>query len=237
VSTVSDKPISDKPGVSPSDLELAAGYVFQDRELFALALTHASTQKKGGDNERLEFLGDRVLGLVVADMVYQAFPGEDEGHLARRHTGLVQRAAIAAAAGALGLSPHIRLSTGEAKTGGLQKDTILADTLEALIGAIWLDGGLPPARDFIEKFWRGMLHTQGDPPMDAKTALQEWAQGRGLPVPEYRTLSRGGPEHAPVFEVEVVIPGLPLVRAAASSKRAAEKNAAQKMLETIGDMP
>jgi ribonuclease-3 len=216
------------------DLETAAGYVFRDRDLLVLALTHASTQKKGGDNERLEFLGDRVLGLVVADMLYKAFPGEDEGHLARRHTGLVQKAAIARAAEELKLGPHIRLSSGEARTGGLKKDTILADTLEALIGAIWLDGGFGPAHAFIERFWAGMLRTEdGMPPQDPKTALQEWAQGRGLPVPEYMQVSRTGPEHAPVFEVEVTVQGLPSIRASSTSKRAAEKVAAEKMLICI----
>lgn len=217
-----------------SDLEAAAGYAFTDAALLAMALTHASTQKKTGDNERLEFLGDRVLGLVVADMLYKAYPHEPEGLLARRHTALVQRAAIVRAAAALNLAPYIRLSSGEVKAGGLKKDTILADTLEALIGAIWLDGGLDPARAFVEKFWRGMLHLQDEPPQDPKTALQEWAQARGLPIPEYKVVSRSGPEHAPVFEVEVAVAGLDPVRAAAHSKRAAEKDAAQAMFKKIG---
>lgn len=214
-----------------SDLEERIGHAFRDRGLLDRALTHASAQKKDGDNERLEFLGDRVLGLVVAQMLYEAYPGENEGQLALRHTGLVQKAALARVAEDLALGPHLRLSSGEVKAGGGRKDTILADAVEALIGAVHLDGGFAAAEGFVRRCWGGMLDGAGAPPQDPKTALQEWAQARGLGLPQYKVLSRTGPEHAPVFEVEVAVPTLGEARAAASSKRAAEKEAARMMLE------
>lgn len=216
-----------------SELEKNAGYIFQDRRLLDKALTHSSLQNKDYDNERLEFLGDRVLGLVVADMLFKAFPQEDEGHLARRHAALVQKAAIVQVAEAVALAPHIRLSSGELKAGGLRKDTILADALEALIGAIYLDGGFLAAETFVQRFWQVMLALYDEPPQDPKTALQEWAQARGLSIPAYRIVLKSGAEHTPLFEIEVSVETVGVIVATASSKRTAEKEAALKMLQII----
>jgi ribonuclease-3 len=218
-----------------SDLERGLGHVFRDKDLLVRALTHASAQKKGGDNERLEFLGDRVLGLAVAGMLYAAFPGEDEGHLARRHTALVQKSALARVAERLSLGLYIRLSSGEARAGGVRKDTILSDTIEAVLGAIHLDAGYAAAEAIVRTFWEPLLNAYAIPPQDPKTALQEWAQAHGLPIPEYRAVSKSGPEHAPVFEIELRVSHFDPVRARASSKRAAEKVAAHALLLQIGD--
>jgi ribonuclease-3 len=219
-----------------SDLEQTAGYSFKDRTLLDTALTHSSLQKKSGDNERMEFLGDRVLGLVVAHMLYELFPEEDEGSLARHHTALVQKAALVRVAECLSLGPYIRLSSGEVKAGGPRKDTILADAVEALIGAIYIDGGFAPAEAFVKNFWRGMLSPAGLPPQDPKTELQEWAQARGLGIPKYKVVSRSGPEHAPVFDIEASVDTLGVQTAKAPSKRAAEKAAAAKLLEKTKEM-
>ena len=210
------------------------GYVFSDIALCETALTHSSTQNDSSDNERLEFLGDRVLGLAAADLLFAAFPDEDEGSLAKRHTGLVQQEALVHVAQEINLAEHLKLSAGEMKSGGHKKEKILADAVEALIGAIYLDGGFEAAQDFVRKFWGAMLHGQALPPEDAKSQLQEWAQGRGLPLPEYKLLGKSGTDHAPLFEIEVFVEGIDKTKAVAASKRAAEKEAALKMLIKIG---
>ena len=198
-----------------------------------MALTHASVPNIKNNNERLEFLGDRVLGLVTSELLYRSFPDEKEGDLAKRLTALVRRAALALVAEKLSLGSYMRLSTGELKAGGVQKETILADAVEALIGAIYLDGGLEAARKFIHAHWETMLASGEAPPEDAKTRLQEWAQAQGLPLPHYRVLSRTGADHSPVFEVEVKVEGQGSAKGSASSKRAAEKLAATTLLEKI----
>ncbi len=210
------------------------GYVFSDPALLETALTHSSTQNDRNNNERMEFLGDRVLGLAVADLLYTSFADEAEGSLAKRHTGLVQQEALVKVAQAMDLAEHLKLSAGEMKSGGSKKEKILADGVEALIGAIFLDGGLKPAEIFVAKFWSAMLEGQALPPEDAKSLLQEWAQGRGLPLPEYRMLGRSGTDHAPLFEIEVSVESVGSTAATAANKRAAEKEAAAKMLEKIG---
>lgn len=210
------------------------GYVFSDPALLKAALTHASAHDGKNDNERLEFLGDRVLGLVIADLLFTNFPDEEEGSLAKRHTALVQQESLVKVAGTLGIAAHLTLSPGEKKTGGQQKDKILADAMEALLGAIYLDGGHKAASAFITRHWLPLVKAQPLPPGDAKSLLQEWAQGCGLPLPEYRETGRSGPDHAPMFEVEVSVKNHGAVRASAPSKRAAEKAAAQKMLEKTG---
>lgn len=212
------------------------GYFFADPRLLESALTHASAAQPGGNNERLEFLGDRVLGLAVADFLYGAYPAEREGDLAKRHAALVAKAALAQVAADINLAPHIRISHGESKTGGSKKDTILADGVEALIGAIYLDGGFKAARAFVHERWQNLVDAYGAPPEDSKSALQVWAQQRGLPLPEYKLLSRTGPDHAPVFEIEVAIKGFAPATAAAASKQAAEKDAAQQMLNQIKEV-
>ncbi len=219
------------------------GYDFSNRALLETALTHASAQKKSArktagnakdNNERLEFLGDRVLGLAIADLLIAAFPGEAEGSLAKRHTSLVQQQALVRVAREIGLAEHLKLSTGEMKSGGQKKDKILADAMEALIGAIFLDGGFKAAQDFVARFWKQPLEGQARPPEDAKSQLQEWAQARALPLPEYKTLGKSGSAHAPQFEIEVGVKGHGKTSAVAASKRVAEKEAALKMLRKVG---
>jgi ribonuclease III len=218
-----------------SSLEKILGYSFANRKKLMTALTHASLPRHETNYERLEFLGDRVLGLVVAEMLYRTYPEENEGHLAKRLTVLVQQQALVAVANDIDLSGYVRLSAGEKKAGGPVKDTILSDAVEAVIGAIYLDGGLEPARAFIESRWSKLICTRSPPPDDPKTRLQEVAQAKGLKLPEYRLVSKSGTDHQPVFDVEVVVTGMGAAVATANSKRAAEKLAAQKLLESSGD--
>ncbi len=213
------------------------GHAFERRELLERALTHPSDGHGRDDRtdnyERLEFLGDRVLGLVIADLLFANYPDEREGELARRHTQLVRREALARVASTIGLGAHIQLSASEAETGGRENPSILADCCEAVIAALYLDGGLPAARGFIHEYWIPRMREAREPPTDPKTALQEWAQGRGLPLPHYRVTGRTGADHAPMFEIEVAVEGLAEVTASGRSKRAGENEAAQRMLEAI----
>jgi ribonuclease-3 len=218
-----------------SSLEIILGYSFANRKKLVMALTHASVPRHEYNYERLEFLGDRVLGLVVAEMLYRIYPDEKEGHLAKRLTVLVQQKALVAVANDMALAGYVHLSAGEKRAGTLVKDTILSDAVEAVIGAIYLDGGLEAARKFIESRWSKLICTQSPPPDDPKTRLQEVAQAKGLKLPEYRLVSKSGTDHQPVFDVEVIVTGMGVAAATASSKRAAEKLAAQKLLEWIGD--
>ncbi|MBI1215125.1 MAG: ribonuclease III [Alphaproteobacteria bacterium] len=215
-------------------LEKALGHRFSDRGLLETALTHASLRKKKYNNERLEFLGDRVLGLVVAEMLYSLFPDEKEGALAKRLTALVQRNALVVVAKDLSLADYMKLSAGEQKAGGLRKDTILADAVEALIGAVHLDAGFKAAEKFVRARWEKLLERQDAPPEDPKTLLQEWAQQRGLPLPVYKVVSKSGSDHSPEFEVELSVEGMGRTQAKAANKRGAEKEAAKKMLKKIG---
>jgi len=176
-----------------------------------------------------------VLGLAIADLLFAAYPDEPEGGLAKRHTGLVQQEALVGVARDIDLAAHVRLSAGEMKSGGQQKDKILADALEALIGAIYLDGGFAAAEAFIERSWYTRLQSQTLPPEDSKSLLQEWAQGRGLPLPEYKLIGRSGSDHEPTFEMEVTVDTVGSASAIANSKRGAEKEAATKMLQKIED--
>jgi ribonuclease III len=202
------------------------------------ALTHASFARQSGntvaDNERLEFLGDRVLGLVVADMVLDRFPDAPEGQIAKRHAVLVQKNTLAVIAQRLELAPHLRLAPGEEEQGGRSNPGILADAMEAVIGALYIDGSLAAARRFVEQSWGELVEAMAEPPQDPKTTLQEWAQARGKRLPLYEVLHQKGPDHDPVFTVRAYVEGLEPVTADAPSKRAAEKLAAQKLLDQIG---
>lgn len=218
-----------------SELQKKIGYAFADRNLLAHALTHASVQGQE-KNERLEFVGDRVLGLVVAALLYKAFPDENEGDMAKRHTGLVQQQALVDIAAEIDLAAYIRLSGGERHAGGAQKDAIIADAMEALIGAVFLDGGYAAAEKLVTHFWAPHLHKQAAPPEDPKTRLQEWAQQRGLALPDYEVIDQQGPDHAPVFTVAVQVDGLAPGAGTAASKRAAEKAAATALLQMIDKM-
>lgn len=212
----------------------ALGHAFSTPRLLEEALTHRSaTPRRAEGYERLEFLGDRVLGLVVTDMLLAAFPDEQEGALARRLAALVCQETLADVARELGLAPHIRLSRSEADSGGRENDAILSDVCEAVIAAIYCDGGLDTVRPFIERHWAGRLAAAIAPPQDAKTALQEWAQGRGLPLPDYSIVDRKGPDHAPEFTVSVSVKGKPATEGTGSSKRAAEQMAASRLMATV----
>ena len=221
-------------------LERSLGYRFADPSLLQAALRHSSLapgphgKQKGEHFERLEFLGDRVVGLAVADLLLARFPRESEGDLARRHAALVSRATLAELAEQIALGAQLRLTRGEDETGGRSKPTVLADALEALVGAIYRDGGLEPARAFVARLFESKLDEAGRPPRDPKTALQEWAQGKGLPLPSYRTVSTEGPPHQPSFAVEVSVKGEKPVTASGTSKQAAERAAAAALLAAIG---
>jgi ribonuclease-3 len=229
-----------KPRSADSLDELAErlGHRFGDPLLLRQALTHRSTasgRRAPEGYERLEFLGDRVLAIVVADMIYHAFPAEDEGALAKRFASLVSRDSLALVARELDLGRHLILSRGEAQSGGRESDNLLADACEAVIGALYLDGGLAAAANFVRRHWEAPIVAKGAPPRDAKTALQEWAQGARLPLPAYRVVRAEGRPHEPVFEVEVAVPGHPTAVGRGRSKRAAETAAAALMLSRLPD--
>ncbi len=230
------------------DLVRQIGHEFVRPELLTEALTHRSALPGFAQGrrrprrivprrnyERLEFLGDRVLGLCVADLLWHRFEREPEGPLTRRHAQLVRRETLAAVAGELGLDRHIQLSPAEAAAGGARSPAILADVLEAIIAAIYLDGGFAAAFAFIERLWGPRIAAMEAPPRDPKTMLQEWVQARGLPLPDYRLAAASGPDHARKFTVCVSITGQQEASATASSKRAAETAAAAAMLERLKD--
>ena len=189
-------------------LEQKIGYQFTDVHWLELALAHPSINLHDADAEnyeRLEFLGDRVLGLVIATMLFDQFPDEDEGALARRHAGLVCGETLAKVATSLALGRYITLTKGEAEQGGRDNSSTLENVCEALIGAMYKDGGFAVAADFIVHHWKALLLEVTAPPIDAKTALQEWAQGQGYPLPKYKEVSRTGPAHAPEFVIRVTV--------------------------------
>lgn len=212
------------------------GHRFADPQLLAEALTHPSAHARRGPRlsyERLEFLGDRVLGLVVAELLWRRFPEEAEGELTRRHTGLVRRESLVAVAQALGLGAFVILSPGEAQAGARDNPSVLADTCEAVIAALYLDGGLEAARGFVHRCWEPLLQTAVEPPRDPKTALQEWAQGRGRGLPVYETVGVAGPAHKRVFTVSARVEGAEPATASGSSKRAAETAAAAELMTRL----
>ena len=216
------------------DLLGTLGHDFQDRDLLEEALTHRSAASRDSvAYERLEFLGDRVLALVIADMLMEAFPEEAEGALARRLAVLVSQDTLAAVARDIGLGAHIRLSRGDADSGGRENDSILSDVCEAVIAAIYRDGGLEPARGFIQRHWQARLEAAVAPPQDPKTSLQQWALGRGLPLPDYAVVGREGPDHAPEFTVSVTVKGHPAAEGVGPSKRSAEREAARRLLTDL----
>lgn len=216
--------------------EIAArlGYRFQDTALLLTALSHASLQRRQGDYERLEFLGDRVLGLVIAEHLYRAHPGHREGELSAQHSALVRAEACAEAGEAIGLDDLVMVGASERAKGMTANRALQADVMEALIAAIYLDGGMEAARDFILRLWAPLLARPRLARKDAKTFLQEWALARGLPLPAYRIVSREGPEHEPVFMVSVEVEGRAPASGTAKAKRGAEQAAATAFLEREG---
>jgi len=219
-----------------TELEKSLGHKFKDRALFQRALTHASARsgKPLQDNERLEFLGDRVLGLAIAEYLCETFPEATEGELARRFNRLVRGGTCAAIGRKIGLGPHLILSGSEAESGGREKDTILADAVEALLGAVLIEAGYDVARGIVRTLWEPELEKLPAVSADAKSALQEWAQGRGMELPDYVEIERSGPDHAPRFISEVRINGCKPARGEGSSKRAAEQAAAMALLAREG---
>lgn len=208
-------------------------HVFRDSSLLEKALTHPSTTRsqKASDFERLEFLGDRVLGLVVAQMVYERYPTEKEGDLAKRFAALVCREACLEVAHQINLSQYLKASFGEVSL----HSTILADAVEALIGAIYLDGGQEAAATFIMAYWPALLEKALIPPKDPKTALQELAQSKNSgAVPVYEVVDHSGPAHTPTFTVHLTVTGLGKATGTGTSKRQAEQMAAKLLLETVG---
>jgi len=216
------------------------GHAFAKPDLLEQALTHpslsggsAASRKKGaGDYERLEFLGDRVLGLIIAEWLYEKYPAAREGELAKRHAALVNRDALRVVAEEIGLGDYLRLAGGE-KPGAARKNlATLPDAMEAVIGALYCDGGLKAAGDFIHRYWQKDIAIE-ETPADPKTALQEWAQGQGLPLPQYKVVERSGPAHAPRFVIEASVKGHKPVKAEGNSKREAEKSAAAQLIEQV----
>ncbi len=214
----------------------ALDHRFQDPALLARALTHRSHVKgrKGGldSNERLEFVGDRVLGLVIAEWLIERFPHDREGGLGRRLARLVDRDTLAAVARGIGLGAALSIPPSEEAAGVRERDSVLADACEALIGALYLDGGLEAARHFVRRHWAERVERMAEAPRDPKTALQEWAQARGLPLPAYRTVATEGPSHKPRFTVAVSL-GHSAAEAEGSTKREAEKRAAALLLAQL----
>ena len=219
------------------DLCARLGHDFSDPALLKVALTHASARagaRPQEDNERLEFLGDRVLGLAIAELLADSFPKAREGELACWFNHLVRAETCAEIAQEWELGTFILMSGGEAGSGGRSKKTILADACEAVLGAIFADGGYDPARAVVRRFWKPQLDMLELAAPDAKSLLQEWAQGRRLPLPRYLEVAREGPDHAPRFTAEVQIDGVAPERGTGANKRAAEQAAALAMLVREG---
>jgi ribonuclease III len=232
------------PSAKAADFARVIGHEFARPELLTEALTHPSAlvPERGRGRrakplrhgyERLEFLGDRVLGLVVADLLWRRFEGEAEGLLTRRHTHLVRRETLARVAETIGLDRHLVLSRAQAVAGAAANPAILADACEAVIAAIYLDGGFDAAAAFVGRLWEPLIAAMDEPPRDPKTALQEWAQARGLGLPHYQLVATSGPDHAPLFTIAASVAGSDTATASASTKRFAEAGAAAALLSRL----
>ena len=210
-----------------------------DHPLLQQALTHSSALGQGGaakvmSYERLEFLGDRILGFFIAQMLYERFPTETEGDLAKRFSLLVNQNTLAGIATDLNLTEHIRISAKERFAhDGQPSHSVLSDVVEAIIAALYLIGGLDMAGGFVRQCWEPILQQTPEPPQDVKTTLQEWAQARALPLPRYELIERSGPDHRPEFTVSVTVQGHEPVHGQGLSKQAAEKVAAEKLLTEL----
>jgi ribonuclease III len=201
----------------------------RDVALYNRALTHGSTGQP--DYQRLEFLGDRILGLVIADMLYHRYAEEAEGRLSHRLNALVSGATCAEVARAIDLPPNIRLGKQARDDGAQQSDNVTGDVMEAIIGALYLDSGIEAARSLIERLWGPLLETANGAPKHPKSELQEWCAANGRKVPEYAITKKEGPPHAMRFEITVTVKGFDPVSASANSKQAAETAAALAFLE------
>lgn len=208
------------------------GYKFKDPHWMERALTHSSTN----DNfsyQRLEFLGDRVLGLVIAHALFEEFRDEDEGGLAKRHTALVQGSTLTTIGQSHGIGKHIILSEAERQSGGNMNENIISDVVESLLGAVYIDGGHDAAQNVILTLWGDTIKTLKEAPQDPKTELQEWVQARNLGLPQYEIIEKTGPDHAPSFVIELKIDGEAPLTAQGTSRRQTEKIVARKMLERL----
>ena len=217
-------------------LEARIGHKFKSRDVLEQALTHASAGARAVTNERLEFLGDRVLGLLAAEALMTRFPEAREGDLAPRLNALVRKETCAAIARDLELARHMRVAGGEAREGSY-KPAILADACEAVMAAVYLDGGIEAARSFFQNAWARALEEVDVVPRDAKSALQEWTQDRGLGLPLYEQIDRSGPDHHPEFTVRVSVSGKGEAKGIGASKRAAEQVAAATFLARLEVWP
>lgn len=213
-------------------VENKLGYMFRSKGLLEEAVTHPSCMKPY-NNQRLEFLGDTVLGLMVADILFRLFPAEKEGDLAKRHAALVCGESLVRFVQEKDLAQYLQLSPNEQQSGGQENVGNLEDMCEALMAAVYLDGGMEAVEETFGAYWEMQARTVKAPPKDPKTALQEWAQARGLPLPVYTVAASEGPAHAPLFTVNVAIQDGVLCSATASTKRAAEREAARLLLEHV----
>ncbi len=228
-----------------SDFQGRLGYTFRNTELLERALTHKSFANERRDtpsanNERLEFLGDTVLGFLIGELLYRTFPNLQEGALSKIKAHLVSSAILGEKARALDIGRFLRMGTGEARSGGSEKLSLIADAFEAIVAAIYLDGGLNAAEAFVRgQFGRDVsgIDLADLSFHDYKTALQETAQGLGLPLPEYRVVRESGPDHEKAFEIEVVWDGEPFAAGRGSSKREAQRKAAKDALKKLGRLP
>lgn len=217
--------------------EARIGHTFAKSEFLLRAVTHASlSSPTRPDNQRLEFLGDRVLGLVMAEALLNADTGASEGQLAPRFNALVRKETCAEIARDIGLGDVLKLGRSEMLSGGRKKDALLGDAMEAVIAAVYLDAGFDAARALILRLWGGRIGAVEQDARDPKSSLQEWAQARAMPPPIYTEVLRDGPDHAPQFTVEVRLENGETDRARAGSKRIAEQMAARNLLARLGDL-
>lgn len=215
----------------PHTLTEKLGYSFKHPELLDEALTHVSAPHgKGKSYQRLEFLGDRVLGLAISELLFQDFPAAPEGELSRRLAELVRRESCAEVALSWDVGPHLKIGAGEAQAGERRNPAILADVCESIIGAVFIDGGYDDAKALIARAFADKLNAPQRPLRDPKSALQEWAQGRGLPTPVYGIVDQTGPDHAPKFRVMVKVKDAEREFGLGASKRIAEQAAARSLL-------
>ena len=217
-------------------LQPVLGHEFEHTVYIERALTHASMHQttNGLDYERLEFLGDRVVNLIIADLLFHEFQDEREGELAKRHSALVRTETLAKIAVELSLGDYVQLSDAERRAGGAENNNILADLTEAVTAAIYLDGGYAAAEKFLKRAFGDRLQKMAEPPRDPKTTLQEWTQAEGLGLPVYEIAEQSGPDHAPDFTVRMIVSGHDAVEATSNSKKRAEKEAARAFLSRKG---
>ncbi len=226
----------DAPADPVAALTARIPHAFTRPDLLAHALTHRSAadprKQMLDSNERLEFVGDRVLALLMAEWLAERFPAEREGDLGKRLAALVSQEALAKVAIGLGIAAALRITPNEERSGVRNRASVLSDAVEAILGAIYLDGGLVPARELVRREWAPLLEASARPPVSPKTRLQEWTLGRGLGLPEYLLVSTTGPSHQPVFVVRVLAAGQD-AEGRGDNKRAAEQAAAESLLAVL----